>query len=169
MRARLALAQGLIDARRLGEAVDHFQEMLRLNPNDNQGVRYLLLPLFLRLGRDADASDLLTAYDGDTQATWPYGRALLAFRRGGDTAESRQALADAVAANPHVARFLIDLDAMPADRPEYYRLGGEDEAVFVAETLGPVVDAVPGAAAWLARHGAQPAPKDRRGRRRRGR
>jgi tetratricopeptide (TPR) repeat protein len=164
MRARLSLAHALADAGRADEAVDHFREMLRLNPVDNQGVRYLQLPLLLRLGRDAEASELLAAYENDSQATWPYGRALLAFRREGDSGASRQALADAVAANPHLVRFLLDPSAMPSDRPEYFSLGTEDEALYVAEEVRPAVDATPGAAAWMARHGTRrpPSPSRRR-------
>ena len=32
-------------------AIDHFRDMLKLNPNDNQGIRYLLLGCLLRHGR----------------------------------------------------------------------------------------------------------------------
>jgi tetratricopeptide (TPR) repeat protein len=153
MRARLALADALAAAGRADEAVGHFQEMLRLNPGDNQGVRYLLLPLVLRLGRDAEAADLLAAYEDDVQATWPYGRALLTYRREGDSAPARRALADAVAANRHVVDFLIDPDQMPPGLPPHFALGSEEEAIAVAHELAAVVDAIPGAMDWLARNG----------------
>jgi tetratricopeptide repeat protein len=42
MRARLGLAHSLWTAGRRDEAVQHLQDMLRLNPGDNQGVRYTL-------------------------------------------------------------------------------------------------------------------------------
>ena len=45
MRARLGLALQLWTAGRRDEAVTHLQDMLRLNPNDNQGVRYTLASL----------------------------------------------------------------------------------------------------------------------------
>jgi tetratricopeptide (TPR) repeat protein len=41
MRARLALAEALWSAGRRVEAAEHLGEMLRLNPGDNQGVRYI--------------------------------------------------------------------------------------------------------------------------------
>src|SRR5262245_12926837 len=40
MRARLGLALSLWTAGRRDAAVQHLQDMLRLNPDDNQGVRY---------------------------------------------------------------------------------------------------------------------------------
>ena len=57
MRARLGLAIALWDAARRDEAIGHLQEMLRLNPNDNQGVRYTLAGFLLSLGQDEEAGD----------------------------------------------------------------------------------------------------------------
>jgi tetratricopeptide (TPR) repeat protein len=153
MRARLALADALAAAGRTDEAVGHYQDMLRLNPGDNQGVRYLLLPLVMRLGRDAEAAELLAAYEGDVQATWPYGRALLAYRREGDSATARRELADAVQGNRHVVTFLIHPDQMPPGRPPHFALGSQEEAMAVAGELAAVVGAIPGAIDWLARYG----------------
>lgn len=45
LRTRLGLAHALWTAGRRAEAVQHLQDMLRLNPNDNQGVRYTLARL----------------------------------------------------------------------------------------------------------------------------
>ena len=42
MRAKAGLASCLFFMRRYDEAIKHYQEMLELNPNDNQGVRYQL-------------------------------------------------------------------------------------------------------------------------------
>ena len=49
MRARHGLAQALWDKGLRDEAVEHYQEMLRLNPNDNQGIRYPLIDCLLAL------------------------------------------------------------------------------------------------------------------------
>ena len=62
MRARLGLAQCLWESGQRSEAAEHYTEMLRLNPNDNQGVRYLLLGALVELDRDADAQRLLQRY-----------------------------------------------------------------------------------------------------------
>ncbi|HEX7445954.1 MAG TPA: hypothetical protein VF306_00335, partial [Pirellulales bacterium] len=63
MRARLGLAQSLVELGRVDDAIAHYQELLRLNSNDNQGVRYLLLPQLLAVGRDAEAARLLKQFD----------------------------------------------------------------------------------------------------------
>ena len=54
MRARLGLAHVLWTLGRREEAVGHLQDLLRLNPGDNQGVRYTLAGFLLFLDRDDD-------------------------------------------------------------------------------------------------------------------
>jgi tetratricopeptide (TPR) repeat protein len=71
MRARLGLAHSLRAAGRRDEAVEHLRDMLRLNPNDNQGVRYTLAGPLLFLDRDDDLDRLLQQYD-EPSATWAY-------------------------------------------------------------------------------------------------
>ena len=92
MRARLGLAQCLWSLRRREEAVAHCQDLLRLNPNDNQGVRYVLSSFCCELGQDDQWQQLLDQYPDDAAADWHFGRALLAYRRAGDTDDSRSLL-----------------------------------------------------------------------------
>src|SRR6202011_1906364 len=79
MRARLGLAHSLWIAGRREEAVQHLQDMLRLNPGDNQGVRYTLAGFLLFLDRDDDLEQLLRQYPDEWSAAWAYTRALLGF------------------------------------------------------------------------------------------
>ena len=106
MRARFGLAQVLEDFGRRDEAMDHYRELLRLNANDNQGVRYLILPALLLAGRDDEAAALLDRYADDVMAVWPYGHALVTFRREGDSAAARDRLPAALRANRRVAKYL---------------------------------------------------------------
>src|SRR5947209_27138 len=85
--APLGLAHALWTAGRREEAVGHLQDMLRLNPNDNQGVRYTLAGFLLFLDRDDDLARLLRQYPDEASAAWAYTKALLAFRQQGDTVE----------------------------------------------------------------------------------
>jgi tetratricopeptide (TPR) repeat protein len=92
MRARAGLAQCLWEVGRCEEAVEHYQEMLRLNPNDNQGMRYYLMTNLIELGLDQEAEVLFKQYKDDCMAAWVYSRALLDFRRSGDIRKSNRAL-----------------------------------------------------------------------------
>ena len=80
MRARHGLAITLL---RLGEedaALDHVRDLLRLNPNDNQGIRYLLLAELMRRNAIPELKALLASQPDEWSANWPHTRALIAFR-----------------------------------------------------------------------------------------
>src|SRR5215211_9212511 len=59
MRAREGLAHCLWEMDRREEAVEHYQQMLKLNPDDNQGIRYELAGCLLNLGYDESLGELL--------------------------------------------------------------------------------------------------------------
>ncbi|QEH34441.1 ST7 protein [Aquisphaera giovannonii] len=149
MRAREGLAMVLWALGRQDEAVSHLRDMLRLNPGDNQGVRYNLAAWLLLLDRDDELERLLDRYDGDGSAAWAYNRALLAFRRQGDTPESRKQLKAAQKSNRHVATYLLQDEPLPAEGPPYYSRGGEDEAMLYAQQGLSAWRSTPGALAWM--------------------
>jgi tetratricopeptide (TPR) repeat protein len=149
MRARTSLAQLLADTGRADEARAQYEDMLRLNPGDNQGLRYLLLPLLLEAGDDAAAAALLEKYPGDVLAMWPYAAALIAFRREGDSSGSQSALTHAIQSNPYVLDYLLAPETLPVDPPPYVTVGGRDDAVSVARALLPAFEETPGAPEWV--------------------
>jgi tetratricopeptide (TPR) repeat protein len=149
MRARLGLAQALWASGERRTAVEHLGEMLRLNPGDNQGVRYLLLDWLLEIEADTAVHELLEAYPDDASATWMYGRALHEFRRQGDTHEIRRLLADARSWNPHVPAYLTGRKRLPRRLPALVGMGDESEAVVYAAEQMAVWRTTPGAIDWL--------------------
>jgi tetratricopeptide (TPR) repeat protein len=155
MRARFGLAQVLEGLGRREEAMGHYRELLRLNTNDNQGVRDLLLPVLLISGRDDEAAALLEQYAEDAMAVWRYGQALVTFRREGDSAVARDHRREALRANRRVAKYLAGAAPLPDQDPETYAVGSEDEAVIAARTLAEAWQATPRAAAWLAAAGGE--------------
>lgn len=152
MRARNGYAECLWDAGRRDEAIEHWNELLRFNPGDNQGMRFVVVPRLLEMGRDEDAAQVLGAFEDDVAALVAYARALVQFRREGNGETSRHALAAAVRGNPHVVKYLAGSAEIPADLPEHYRLGGEDEATIVASELVRAWEGTPGAVEWLRDH-----------------
>jgi tetratricopeptide (TPR) repeat protein len=163
MRARAGLAQALWASGWREEAIDHYRDMLRLNPNDNQGVRYLLAGCLLEMELCADLDALLDEYDGDSSAGWTYTQALASFRREGDTKRSRSLLAAALASNGHVPGYLLGEKKLPRTRPDYITMGGEDEAIEYVRDFGAGWERSPGAIVWL--HDTWPQlPRPKRGR-----
>lgn len=149
MRACLGFAQSLRSLGRDDEALAQYRELLRLNPNDNQGVRYLLVVALLDLNRNTEAAALLDQYPEDIQALWSFARLLARFRTEGETARTRTALEDAVRTNPHVIKYLVDPDSIPFDRPPHFTLGSKDEAAYVADELADACNATAGFESWL--------------------
>jgi tetratricopeptide (TPR) repeat protein len=164
MRARFGLAQVLDRLGRRDEAMEHYRELLRLNTNDNQGVRDLVLPALLVAGRDDEAAALLDRYADDAAAVWRYGHALVTFRREGDSAAARDRLREALRANRRLAKYLADAASLPDQDPETYAFGSEEEAVIAARMLAEAWSVTPGAGAWLAAAGGggRSGPKKRR-------
>ena len=146
----------LIDARQFG-VVDQLGvevqplrirpgELLRLNPNDNQGVRHLLLPRLLELGRDAEAARFLKSSDEES-AIWAYARALLAFRLSGRSTAASRELRRALQANPYALEALVASELPPV--PDHYSPGSPEEAVICASELRRAFADTPGALDWL--------------------
>jgi hypothetical protein len=91
MRARAGVAECLWEMGEAARAVEHYRELMRLNPGDNQGNRYPLARLLLQEGQDEELGALLGEYGEEASAEWLYTRALWMFRREG--ASERGALA----------------------------------------------------------------------------
>ena len=99
-------ARAGVDASQLGEeeaAVEHFRAMLKLNPGDNKGIRYLLLGCLLKRNDISAVKELLAAYEDEWSAHWLYTRALVAFREGhAEEQHVARLVRDAWSANQHV-------------------------------------------------------------------
>jgi tetratricopeptide (TPR) repeat protein len=150
MRARLGLALILLKLGDEDGAISHFRDMLRLNPNDNQGVRYLLAGCLLRRGEDAALKKLLASYEDEGSAFWLYTRALLAFREGGEDDERAAILArEAWARNEHVPAILAGTKPPAPSKQGYITMGGPDEATEYVTECGLAWHRTPGAIAWL--------------------
>lgn len=146
MRARFGLATTLADLGRLDEAIGHFQELLRLNPEDNQGARFFLLPMLLAAGRDADAAPLFEDYDDDS-TPWRYGKAIFAFRVNGRGALAERELKAALRCNEYVPEVL-------RGERDYYagshcEPGSEEEAALCVEELQSAFATTPGIIDWI--------------------
>lgn len=162
MRARLGLAVALWSCGRGEEAAGHGAELLRLNPVDNQGVRYLLLTWLVALGRDDDASALMKTYKHDGAGGWAWSTALATFRRRGKCAASAKALVKAIDANRHVADYLLSRKRLPNTLPAYISWGDKDEAVAYAHEAKAIWASIDGALAWLEATAPAPAPRPRK-------
>lgn len=149
MRARAALAECLWECGERVAAIEHLQDMLRLNPNDNQGVRYRLAEWLLSVNDHNALEKLLQAYHRDYSAHWRYSETLLEFRKG-DGPGSLRRLKDAWQFNAHVPALLTGATAMPSPLPDYYSPKSPDEAALYVLDNRENWASTEGALPWLA-------------------
>ncbi len=128
MRARAGLAGCLAETGQTQEAIEHYWDMLRLNPNDNQGVRDVLLNLLIQTGDYDGAEKLMAMYKDDYSVHHYYNRALLAFKRQGDSEEARDLLLAAIDRNEHVPDMLLGKTRPPRMQGMYMSPGDPVEA-----------------------------------------
>jgi tetratricopeptide (TPR) repeat protein len=83
MRARELLAEALYADGQVSKAIKHYEALLELNPNDNQGIRDLLLGAYLGEDNLKGSQRLLQEYGDDATAVFAWGRTLgaLSLRR----------------------------------------------------------------------------------------
>ena len=144
------------------EAIDHLhydepdallrlQTVLRLNPNDNHGLRDLVVNLYLRQGKDTQALGVIASYPDDNMPALCFGKVLALYRLG----ELPQAAAAFKVANkkrPKIVKFLLPArKAQPKSSPYGIQIGGDDEAWRYREEMRDVWQSVPGAMEWLKR------------------
>ena len=162
MRARAGLAGVLLQLGDENAAISHYRDMLKLNPNDNQGIRYVLAARLLRRGEEAGLKELLAAYQDEGRAYWLYTRALLAFREaGGDDEQAVALVKDAWSANEHVPAILAGAKPPVFEDSGYVTVGGPDEATYYFTEFGPAWHRTPGAVEWLTKITSTLPPKQR--------
>jgi tetratricopeptide (TPR) repeat protein len=151
MRARFDLAHLLyIDGKR-SEGIAHMQELLRLNPGDNQGVRHELAGCLLEDGNLEALQKLLDEYPEDYSAVWLYTRALMKFLMVGRTPETDVCLVAAFEQNRFVPLYLLRKKKLPERLPDYMGFGDDNEAVVYMADNARVWLNTQGALMWMGR------------------
>jgi tetratricopeptide (TPR) repeat protein len=156
MRAREGLAHSLWQLGKRRQAIEHYRDMLRLNPGDNQGIRYVLANCLLRENDDEALGKLLDQYKDDAMAEWGYTRALLLFRREGASRRANAALKRALKQNTFVPPYLLGKKSIPRRLPDYIGFGDETEAASYASGAASIWRETPGALEWLANNLSTP-------------
>lgn len=149
MRARFALGYTLWRQDRRDEARVHFDDLLELNPNDNQGARYVLVALYLEEENHADSRRVMDTYSPDSLCYWDYNRALWHFQRRGDAARAEERLEQAIESNPQVPEFLLDDRAIPSRELMMVVPGEESEAIEYVQIYRRAWTTTSGALDWL--------------------
>jgi len=151
MRAQSGLAKLLFDLGQTSEAIEIFELLLELNPDDNQGNRYILAAALVEKKKFKDLKELLDQFD-DASAFWQYSQAIISFAKHGDSKKSRELLQAAIESNPYVPELLLNSDEMPELDQPFYSPGGMSEAIIYVDLFSHGWDEYPSALKWLARN-----------------
>lgn len=149
MRAMAGLADCLYNDNQVEEALALWQEMILLNPNDNQGVRYRLSTALLEKGRLEESEPLFETYADDATAHWAFNRALYLFMAEGKSKKAKSALAKAHKINPYVLSYMLGEAEMPTILPQYRGFGDPNEAILYAADSILLWANTPGAIEWI--------------------
>ena len=97
------------------KAIDQLKYILKLNPRDDQGVRYVLLAYVLELDMLEDAQSLMMSYSDDYSTYWSFCELLLDIKKQEDAA-------------------IIEMEfGMCVECNEY---GDRNEAIFYVQSAG---------------------------------
>ncbi|MBS0265360.1 MAG: hypothetical protein JSS02_25725, partial [Planctomycetes bacterium] len=155
LRALLSLADCQWQVGLRAESVQNLRKMLELNPQDDQGVRYLLAAHLLELDRDAEF-DQLADQQADETTHWLFSKLLREFRRGKSETELKKLLTAAQRRNSHVVPFLLQAEPMPVKELGVHPPGSAEEGGLYVKDLGHAWGQTPGALTWLRQAVAPP-------------
>ncbi|MES2394160.1 MAG: tetratricopeptide repeat protein [Acidobacteriota bacterium] len=148
MRALEQLGGEMTAAGMLQSAIAVYEKMLRLNPNDNQGVRDPLLGLYLAADDVKGARRLLKRYQRDASACFAWGSVVALFLAG-EYEKTRTALRKAMQANRFVALHLTGREQLPMGQPEMYSPGSAEESALCLHYLSTALSQHKEMVFWL--------------------
>ncbi len=147
MRAIKQLAEVLWTVGRRFDAVEHYVNLLDLDPADHMGNSVLLLGCYLAMGEVQRSWDLLEEYDDDSALFhWSW---VLVFLMADDETASEDALKGAMDVNPYVAPHLLGMAEPVEGNPAVVTIGSPEEAQVCLQILGEAWEHNPMAQIWL--------------------
>ncbi len=148
MRCLYNFANCLLIMDKIEEGIAIFEEMIELNPNDNQGVRYLLQILLLETDEFEKFRKYDLMFDTDQSTFALFNRALNTFILEGDSIKANKCLKVALERNKYVAKNLLSRKEIVLTS-NTYSIGDENEADYYAQIGQLIWQNTDGATNWL--------------------
>ncbi len=150
MRALVGRGRALMKRRHFEEARRDMEELLELNPGDNQGVRYIYVQLLLLGGADRDLLEFIREHGEDLSPIGPYARALALYRLDPASPDTAAALDEGLSSHVRIARFLLGLaEPPPPGRDGTLRSNSAEEDGWAAGVLKDPWEGTEGSMEWL--------------------
>ncbi|MEA1964001.1 MAG: hypothetical protein U9O41_02610 [Candidatus Aerophobetes bacterium] len=131
LRCTHALGLCFFDGGNLAKGMELFEFIISANPNDNQGIRAVLVEGYLKMGNYKAVLDICNRYKGDITVELTYGGPYALFKLG-DKGKATLLLREAIRVSPKVAKELLKKrHTQPKNLlPDRYTVGGDDEAYY---------------------------------------
>lgn len=133
MRAMAELADLLYMMEQEEEAIEIYEKLIELNPNDNQGIRDELMPIYIERKAYEAGLKLFKQYSEYPDTYFLYSRALIEVLLHGVTETAKSWLTKAIESNEHVVDYLLGRKRIPAEEMRYFQPGADSEAVIYAQ------------------------------------
>lgn len=150
MRCMHLHANCLYEMNKIQESIEVFEEMIELNPNDNQGIRDQLLLYLIEVEDKVKFTKYEKQYKNDFMTFALFNRALFAFINEGETKNAETLLRRALLQNKYVAKKLISKRNSIFDS-DGYTSGSEEEADYYVSHSKRIWESKPGTKDWLKR------------------
>lgn len=148
MRSLQMLADCYYELGKVFGAISLYEELIKLNPNDNQGVRDQLLLYLIETNQPDKFNKYAKKYVSDRMAFMAYNRLLFSLLIGEEQETSKKLLLLAKQSNPHVPQLLLS-NRMPSNFPNSYAIGDKNEAFYYVYFAYPIWRKIPVALTFL--------------------
>ncbi len=136
MTARVGMADCLAAIGKIKEAKEIYERLIELNPEDNQGIRFVLSDLYLMSRNSKQYLKLFNKYKDDPSAYWLYNHAFFWYDTIGPGKEFYDALKKAIKANSHIFDILTGKEQVSKNPKEYFKPGDATEAAEYIHAMG---------------------------------
>jgi tetratricopeptide (TPR) repeat protein len=148
MRCLNSYTDCLIEMKKYHEAISIYEELIKLNPNDNQGVRDQLTLYLLKVYDFNKFRKYDKMYKDDLCAAMSFNRALFTFKTQGASSAARTQLSKAIESNKHVIPILITKN-FDDEIPDTYSIGDKSEALVYCSYAHKIWHDFPDAIRWI--------------------
>jgi len=146
LRLLAGYAEFIYATKSINKAIPLYEEIQSFNPNDNQGIRYMLATAYLKTNRPESVIELASHYPEEIGPDLVMGNVLALFKLG-NVSKAKAYLKKNKKYQLHVIKELLKHDhPQPEDlEPDRVIVGGEDEAWYYWQDQGSLWQATPGA------------------------
>jgi tetratricopeptide (TPR) repeat protein len=149
MRCLHSYADCLYAKGKVEECISVLEEIIELNPNDNQGVRDQLGLYYLQLDKLEKFRKLDNKFKDDAGAFHNFNLALFTYKAEGGTTKADDFLKIAVNENEHVVPKLLQRKQQINKLPSLYGFGDENEATYYVFYAKDIWMQTYGTLAWI--------------------